>query len=342
MSVEKNSLPNLSPVGTRANEKAAMMALYQGTKIDFRQYRSFETLPREAWQNIDNILIRTAKENLVGIADLNANPSTNMMFDGMSASVYTRKRISEVGSATVAVTPDTAAASSILAMDDLSVPMVVTYKDFNMNTAHAAMAASIGMPLSYALVEEATRSVARKLEETLFVGNIPANGSHVYGYFTFPSAQYHQLSGGVSWTTADPDQIMKDVNTMMSKSMEHHHFGPWMLYIPWEYQARLNEDYVIGAGTESYKSIRTRLLELNGLINIRVSHYVPTDKVALVEMTSDTVVLINAMPMRALAWEPPGTPNWDHKFKVMAMAIPLLIADYKNQCGIVTGGLDPE
>jgi hypothetical protein len=114
-----------------------------------------------------------------------------------------------------------------------------------------------------------------------------------------------------------------------------------MLYIPWQYQTRLNQDYLTGSANDYpiSGSIRNRLAVLPGLINIRVSNYCPVDTAILVEMTSDTVVLINGMPMRALAWEPPGTPNWDHKFKVMTISVPMLISDYKGNCGIVHGSV---
>lgn len=327
----------------------AMDLMYDGSSVNLTRYRSIytpviengmvtaqETLPREAWEQIDDTVIRTAKENLVGIADLNANPGTNRFYDGMSSSIYTHKRISEIGAATVGRNPDKSSDSARLEMDDLSVPMLVTWKDFTLNTNQVAMANRVGLPLGFTLVEEATRSVARKLEENLFIGNFPANGATMWGYTTFPDAQAYTLTA--SWTTATPEQILNDVNTMMSMSMEENHFGPWNLYIPWQYQVRLNQDYLVT--TNQYPgvgSIRERLFQLPGLIDIRVGTYVPSNKVVLVEMTSDTVILINGMPIRALAWEPPGTPNWDHKFKVMTITVPLLISDYKGQCGIVVG-----
>jgi uncharacterized linocin/CFP29 family protein len=313
-----------------------------GGDARLRKYRACagpETLPREAWEQIDDTVIRTAKENLVGIADLNANPSTNKFYDGMSSSIYTHKRVSEIGAATVGRSPDKSSDSARLEMDDLSVPMLVTWKDFTLNTNQVAMANRIGLPLGFTLVEEATRSVARKLEENLFIGNFPANGATMWGYCTFPDRQPYTLTA--DWAaTATPEEIINDVNQMMALSMEQNHFGPWNLYIPWAYQVRLNNDYLVT--TNNYPgvgSIRERLFQLPGLIDIRVGTYVPSNSAVLVEMTSDTVMLINGMPIRALAWEPPGTPNWDHKFKVMTITVPLLISDYKGQCGIVHGSV---
>ena len=319
-------------------QDAAAMALYNGTRIDFSKYRSFETLPQQAWEYIDDVVIRTAKENLVGIADLNAFPTTNITFDGMTASVYVKKRISEVGAATIAVSPDTSADSAILEMDDLGVPMVVTYKDFNINTKQMAMASRVGLPLDTSLAEEATRSVSSTLEDTLFNGEVKANRSIVYGYTKFPDRNTYTIA--TSWATADPDVILGDVNSMMSLSMQANHFGPWMLYIPWQYQVRLNEDYHISSGDYPVVgSIQARLMELPGLLGIKVSSYLANDNVVLVEMNSSTIQLINGMPMRTLAWEPPGSPNWDHKFKVMTISVPMCISDYKGQCGIVHGSV---
>lgn len=317
---------------------AGNLVMPGGNYINMRQMRSFETLPREAWEEIDQTVIRTAKENLVGIADLNANPTTNKFYDGMSSSVYTHKRTSEIGVASVGVNPDKSSDSAILEMNDLSVPMLVTWKDFTLNTNQVAMANRIGLPLGFTLVEEATRSVARKLEENLFIGEFPANGATMYSYTTYPDRQLHPIT--TSWTTATPEEIITDVNTMMSLSMQENHFGPWMLYIPWQYQIRLNEDYLVT--TNNYPgvgSIRERLMQLPGLIDIRVGTYVPDETAILVEMTSDTVILINGMPIRALAWEPPGTPNWEHRFKVMTITVPLMISDYKGQCGIIHGSV---
>lgn len=324
------------------DQETAMFLMQSGIMTNFekyeRVYRSFETLPKEAWEQIDDTVIRTAKENLVGIADLNANANTNKFYDGMASSIYTHKRISEVGAATVGVNPDKSSPTSILEMSDLSVPMVVTWKDFTLNTNQVAMANRVGLPLGFSLVEEATRSVARKLEQDLFIGNFTANGATRYGYCTYPDRQQYPLLP--SWLTATPSEIMNDVNAMMTLSMKENHFGPWMLYVPWEYQERLNQDYLVAVNNyPGVGSIRSRLMQLPGLIDIRVGTYVPNDSVVLVEMNSSTVILINGMPIRALAWEPPGTPNWDHKFKVMAISVPMMISDYKGNCGIIHGSV---
>jgi len=324
--------------GSSGEMGAAMMSLYDGVQFNVKKYRSLEMLPERAWRYIDDSLIRVAKEELSGVADLNTRPGLSVNFDGMSASLYTRERVSEMGAANIAVSPDTVADSGRLIMDDISVPLMVTYKDFFVNTKRMAMASRVGLPLQTATVEEATRSVSRHLEDTLFNGTWRARGHNIYGYTTFPDRNTYTIA--TSWTTADPEDILSDVISMMELSMQANHFGPWLLYIPWQYRARLQEDYTVGATPVSTnRSIQARLKELEGLEDIKVSRYLANDNVVLVEMSSSTVQMINGMPMRAVQWEAPGSPNWEHKFKVLTIAVPFLMSDYEGNCGIVHGSV---
>lgn len=292
-------------------------------------------LPARIWETIDQTILRVAKQELVGIADLNRAPGIAMNFDGMTASVYTLWRASKMSPAHTAMSPDTRGEADILDFDSTSVPLPVTVKDFWLNTKQTSTANANGISLAQYATEEATFQVSNLLEETLFNGNFVAAGSTVYGYTTFPARQTYTIT---DWTTAAPEDIFHEVNAMVHASMDANHFGPWILYIPWEYSLRLNEDYTTGAvPTPLAQTIQQRLLQINNLSAIRVSKHLATNNVVLVEMSQRTVRLINGIPMTAIDWEPPGSPNWNHNYKVIAMSVPLLISDYEGQCGIVHG-----
>lgn len=331
---------NIENVNREAGPNAAVVSASRaGLLQNMSQYRSLESLPRRAWEYIDDILIRTAKEELNGVADLNSRPQTNVTFDGMTATTYNRERVSEVGAAHVAISPDTQSQSSMLDMDTTGVPLMVTYKDFHINIKQMAEASRIGLPLQSALVEEATRSVSRKLEDLLFNADLAAAGSHLYGYTTFPDRQTYTITDWSNPATT-PNTILKEINDMITLSMQANHFGPWILYIPWQYQSRMNEDYTVGAvPVSSNRSIRDRLTELPRLEDIKVAQYLANHNVVLVEMTASTIQMINAMPMRAVQWEAPGSPNWEKKFKVLTMAVPFIVSDYKGQCGVIHGSV---
>lgn len=313
-------------------------ALMDGQAGMEARYRSFESLPERAWKYLDDRMVTVAKAELVGIADLNKYPDTNINFDGVSASVFTKDRVSEMGDAKRAMSPDNRGDAAIVDFDTIGVPLFVTFKDFWVDRRRMQSAARENISLYSQSVDEATRSVSRHLESMLFNGSYNAAGSTAYGYTTFPDRQTHTIS--TSWSTAEPDEILADVNAMISKSMQANHMGPWMLYIPWQYQVRLNQDYTVG--TNDYPvsgSIQNRLMQLPGLDGIRVSSYLANDNVVLVEMNSSTVQLINGLPMSVQDWEPANSNNWKHLFKVLTIAVPFLYSDYDGQCGIVHGSV---
>jgi hypothetical protein len=317
-------------------------ALLNGEGVSqYRPIRSninMAALPKRAWEMVDETIERVAKTELLGIADLNRTPGVPVNFNGMSASTYTMYRASEMTPAHMAMSPDTRGEADILDFDSLSVPLPVTVKDFWVNTKQVSMAATEGVSLATYATEEATYQVSWELEDTLFNGNFKAAGSNVWGYTTFPSRQTYSIT--TSWSTADPEDIFADVNAMVTQSMNHNHYGPWVLYIPWEYSARLNEDYTVGAVPyPTGVTIGDRIMRIPNLQKIEVSKHLANNNVVLVEMSQRTVKLLNGIGMTAIDWEPPGSPNWNHNFKVITMAVPLLIADYQGQCGIVHGSV---
>ena len=300
------------------------------------KYRQLSTLPERAWKYIDDRMIAVAKSELVGMADLASRPDTSITYDGTSSSVYVRDRVSEVNEAKMAMSPDTRGESGTMLFDEIGVPLPVTYKDFPVEKRQIDSAARAGIAFRTTLVEESTRAVSRMLEETLFNGSYTAAGSTLYGYTTFPDRNTYTISTG--WVTATAVEIFDDANAMVDLSMGANHYGPWILYIPRAYQVRLNEDYIVGT-TPTGISILERLLQIPGLEAIRTSRNLAANNVALVEMTSSTVQVINGMPMQVIDWEPANSPNWRHTWKVVTIMVPFLYSDYDGQCGIVHGAV---
>jgi uncharacterized linocin/CFP29 family protein len=166
---------------------SALMGGKQGIEA---RYRSFESLPERAWKYLDERMMSVAKSELVGIADLSMHSDTNITFDGLSASVFTRDRVSEMGEAKRAMSPDNRGDAAIVDFDTIGVPLFVTFKDFWVDRRRMQSADRENISLYSQSVDEATRSVARYLEEMLFNGQYNAAGSTAYGYTTFPDRQH--------------------------------------------------------------------------------------------------------------------------------------------------------
>jgi uncharacterized linocin/CFP29 family protein len=323
------------------NNIKANVSAHDGTVFNFKEFRSLASLPEEAWRQIDDRVIHTAKSQLVGIRDLRATPGLTRRVDGMGMSVYTTNRVSEVTEAKMAQSPDTRGENSQLDYDTQSLPMVVTYKDFIVNTKQVAMSKRANVGLDTTLIDESTRSVARMVEDTLFNGDYVFSGAPLYGYTKFPDRNTYDLPANWDLPATDADQIFDDVNNMVQLSIQANHYGPWRLYIPAAYEARMNQDYYIGGAITSpiapSRTIRDRVLQIPGLLSITMSRDLAPDNVVLVEMDSSTVELIVGMELMVGDWEPSGTKRWNHLFKAMTMMMPFLKSDYLGQCGIVHG-----
>jgi len=91
----------------------------------------------------------------------------------------------------------------------------------------------------------------------------------------------------------------------------------------------MGEDYVSGYP----KTIRARLLELDGLKGIKVIDSLPADNVVLVQMTPDVVRLVQGMPLTNVEWKTEG--GMVTKFKVMRIAVPQIRSDQNGRTGII-------
>jgi hypothetical protein len=323
----------------------ATMALYEGHRLDFKKYRSAALLPEEYWKYMDETVTAVGHEELVGIQDLKDAPGVVKVIDGMTADVYTERRASGVNNAIVRTTPDNRGEVQKQDYDTHGVPLPVTFQEYEMDVKKARMAARGGLPIETNLLEECVVSVAQTLEQTLFNGTdfegniLKWHGYQLYGYTNFPDRNQYTIP--VSWATANPKAIVDDVILMMKASRQAKHYGGWTLYIPWQYQERLDEDYLTGVGNDYpiSGSIENRLMQLKGLEAIKVSDFLADDNIILAELKPRSIRLIEGLPIRVIAWDGDNAPYWRHLFKVIAMTVPFLKADYNGNSGIVHGHL---
>ncbi len=319
-----------------------MASLLSAGDKGLAKYRTLASLPKRAWEIIDSTIERVAKEQLLGIGDLNRASGVPVNINGLTGSTYNLYRSSSMSKAHTAMSPDTRGDTDVLDFDSIAVPLPVTVKDFWVNTREVSMASTEGVSLVTYATEEAIYKVTQELENNLFNGNYNVGGHTMYGYTTFPDRNQYTIP--VAWTTAfvpggfTSDDILADVVEMVKASLAANHYGPWHLYIPQEYAHVMMLDYSINASTAaSGLTIDQRLLQINNLNAIKVSPALANNNIVLAEMSPRSIKLINGMNMTAVDWEPPGSPNWNHNFKAIAMSVPLLISDYDGNCGIVHG-----
>ncbi len=111
--------------------------------------------------------------------------------------------------------------------------------------------------------------------------------------------------------------------------LENKQFGDMVLYVPVEYETKLDDDFK----SESDKTIRQRIMELSGIVDVRVSDFLAAGNVLMVHMNSSTVRMVEGMPISNVQWESSG--GFALNFKVMTIMVPQIRNDMAGQCGIV-------
>jgi len=155
-------------------------------------------------------------------------------------------------------------------------------------------------------------------------------GGTIYSYLNEPNINSETLSENWDAAGKTPAEILTDVINMKQASINAKHYGPWALYVPTAYDTVLDKDY---DSTTPGKTIRARLLEIDGIDSIKVVDTLPANTVVLAQMTSDVVRLVQDMAIQTVEWKT-GDMLTNH-FKVMTIQVPQVRSDQDGNSGIV-------
>ena len=298
------------------------------------------TLRKDEWIELDMACQKVARERLVGVADLESRGLTLPLKNGLGTTVFEYETMSEAGAADISMDGLKRTENDRVVYGLKYLPIPIVHMDFRINARQLEASRTRGDSLQTSMVEQATRRVAEKVEDMLFNGtsSFSYGGGTIYGYADAPNRNTVTL--GTNWTSLTDDsdgtigeKILAQVNDMIQASINVNHFGPFVLYIPKAYSYLMGSDYTTGTGsTSTTRTIRERLLALQEISDIKVADKIAANTVALVEMTSETVQLVTGMPLTPVEWKTDG--GMALYFKVMTIKVPLIRADYENQCGI--------
>jgi uncharacterized linocin/CFP29 family protein len=298
----------------------------QGQKI---KTNTPSTLQYDEWKSIDDAVKMIATDRLSGISDLIGSGLThNLGSVGQVVSLWDKE--SDMTPAEANMTGESSSEGDNINFEYDQVPVPVISKNFKLNWRTLEASRKTGEALDVRSIQSATRLVAEKSEDMLFNGlsNISVNGAGLYGYTNHPSRNTVDMA--TQWTAVtDYQDIVDDVQAMLSAARADKHFGPYVMYIPGEYEGTLDEDFK----ANSDKTLRQRLLQLSGLFDIRISDRLANHNVVLVQMTSDVVDLAVAQGILPLEWSTDGGMTRQHK--VLAVWAPRLKADYDGKMGLV-------
>lgn len=266
-----------------------------------------DLLREEAATEIEETLVRVARRDLVGVADLRNFGLDTPTEDGVGTTTWEFENVGAMDDITETM--------SILAIGDRdqadyelhSVPVPVFPKPFQLDRRQTAADDDI----SQVNVEEATRRVIDRMENVLTNGgSVTVGGNGIPGYTTLSARDTVALS--TVWTTLQSngnlDNAVEDVLTMKGNLKDSGYGGPYVLYVPSNYDTVIDDDYK----AESGRTLRDRITDIDGIEEVKVLPALADDNVLLVQMTASVVEMPVGQEITPVTWDIMGglATNW--------------------------------
>jgi hypothetical protein len=299
------------------------------------------TLRREEWKALDEAIMEPARSRLGGINDLTSKNLVYNLGNAMGTTVLEWHDVNEALEAEMTMDGITRAKNDRVTFQHNYLPLPIIHADYEINTRELAASRNLGNPLDTTMAERAARKVLEKLEALLFTDNTYSFGekdsrlrNSIYSYVNFPDRVPVKLS--IPWdnSACTGKMIVQDVLEMKQASIANKHYGPWTLYIPTTYETVLDEDYVgSNPDTAPTVTIRKRILDIDGVNEIKVSDTLADDNVLMIQMTRDVIRLVRGMGLQNVQWSEEG--GMVTKYKVMTIQVPQIRSDAYGKTGII-------
>jgi uncharacterized linocin/CFP29 family protein len=296
------------------------------------------TLLRLEWQLLDEVVVRAALPRLRAVADIRGRGLQFTIPNGMAKTVLQTQAQSAMTAATMSMDGLAESAGDRPVYDLTNLPLPIIHKDFSFSARQIAVSRNGSMPLDLSVAESAARRVAEGAEQLLLgvAGSYAYGGGTVYGFTNFPSRITKALTDPTdsTWT---PRTLVQEVLSMRQLSQAALHYGPWIMYTSLAWDQYLDEDLNTSSANASNITLRDRLRRIEGIEDIVTLDYLNGYDALLVQLTSDVVREVVGMDITTVQWETKG--GMELNFKVMAILVPQVRADFNGNTGIVHGSV---
>jgi uncharacterized linocin/CFP29 family protein len=326
-----NMSPNVLRPYIAENGNAYITANQGGTPTPVQVSNAL--LQIDEWKYIDRVVIDVQEERLIGVNDLRSRGLTLTIPNGLGKTVFQSQKMSDINDARIDMDAETREREDRYELGTDTLPLPIIHADFRVNMRYLEESRQTGAGFDTTMITKSTRKVAEKLETILFTGtsSFAYGGGTIYGYMDFPYRNTVTLTAHWNDSAATGETMLVDLLAMKQAAIDAGFYGPYMVYIPTNFETAIDGDFK----ANSDKSIRSRLLEVGNVMDIKVADMLTDDNIILVQLTEDVVRMIEGMALQPLQWDERG--GIVTKFKVMTIAVPQIRADYNNACGIVHG-----
>jgi len=309
-----------------------------GDRLDHKSYKAVPTnnatLRRDEWKQLDAAIVPIAEDRLTGVNDLVGRGLVYNLGNGMGTIVLEWHDISDAMEAELTMDGVTRGRNDRVVFGHHYLPIPILHVDYEINARELEASRRLGNPLDTSNAERAARKIMEKLEEMFFTDTDYAyGGGTIYSYLNHPDRNQVTLTGGWDDSARTGSVILKDIQALKQASIDAHRYGPWVLYLPGNFEVKMDDDYTSGYP----KGIRERIMEIGGIADVKVIDRLTSDNVLLVEMKSDVVRLVQGFGLRNVQWSEEGEMLF--KFKVMTIRVPQIRSDQEGHSGITHGSV---
>lgn len=297
--------------------------------------RTNASLQKDEWIRFDTTIMQTLRQRLNAAQDLISRNLVETM-DGLSFSLLQWTKESRTEEVNVAMDPQVAGRSEALDFTNVSIPLPIFYAEYHIGDRQLRTSRNGGAPLDTSMARNKTKDIAEKIEKTIVTGlnsykfGTGSDAGIIYGYTDFPDRGTYTIAAAWDLSGTTGKAIVQDVIAMKQLAVAMKHYGPFILYIPENYEGKMDEDY---SDAKNNNTIRDRIVAIKAIDEVKVLDTLLDDNVVLIQMTKDTVELINGLPLSNTEWESRG--GFSHNFMIWTIMLPRLFSDYDGNSGII-------
>jgi len=267
------------------------------------------------------------------VGDLRGAGLQYVIPNGLGKTVLQHETQSDISAATISMDGLREGESDRPQFDITNLPLPIVHKDFQYSARQVMASRNGGSPLDTTSAELAGRKVAEEVEK-LTLGEVATyayGGGTVYGLtnYTYRLTQALTAPDGTNQATT-----ITEILTMIQSSQAAGYYGPWGLYYSPGWSIYMGGDYASGKGDNT---LQERIAKIDGISFVKQADYLSDTTLILVQLTGDVIRMVIGMDITTVQWESHG--GMQLNFKVMAIIVPQLRADYNDATGIVHGSV---
>jgi hypothetical protein len=306
-------------------------------------YRALAPFMDRAQVVLDTAVLSVGMERLTFVADLISEGLTYSLPDPLGVPFLEHQTQNRTGTARRVMNPSSRGENSMPKLSFGRLPIYLTMADFQLDIRTLKVSQRVGRPLDTAGIQNDTRAVNEAIEDAAINGattldgqDLQVDGYVAKGLLNAPNANTQNLTLA-AWVTAPVGAtIMSEILTMVTKLKDDKKYGPYNLYVPTTVMIGFNQDFKAN-GNDSVLA-RLEAINIGGRpLRIRSVDTMPATKVALIQMTSDVVDIVDGQRPTVIPYT--SLDGFTIYNVIMAIMVPRFRSDYDGNSGVVIGTL---